>query len=1823
MTAPSARPVGAPESPREPDPSTRDHARAWPRLPSLPRFSCYARRAAAGLLVLLAACLGLGGTAQADWEREVWSSGVYTVDLRHGVTGYDAGVLEGRERLHLKSDKFTYGTTRYQVRAIRSSYSTQRGRQELALKLSHVLAASSAEATKWKLVMSKIVCGGRYGWCSQQTATEVNFDTKLVSGNIVGPITTAPWGPSENWVLRLIKTESGTRPHGARPGAPTNVTVTAVSDSALDVTWTPPQNGAAPVHTYLVQHCTQWCTDTGGGVWSQPIWTSYPYARIDGLAPRTQAYVRVIARSDASGSAAPGTRVNDYSEWSAIATGTTMPEAFDWPRLEVTLKPLGTDPSRMVVEWSPAEPEIEKYEIRYRGASDVTFGTTQSPGAVIHWRGANKAHESVGGHEVGPPWLVLDGPGARYVIERPVRCADTIVGRRCSPTMLGTHFAQVRPWRDGRPGPWSMAAQGLTADCQGHCQPSERPRAPTARTSPDGTSVTVSWRAPSTVETIEAYEVRWREAGRWGRNDGPNERGWTSMEITGEADSTAPPPTSLELGEDLVLGTAYEFQVRARTVWEDWSPWSDYSEPGGRGGTELAVLAGFQSDQPMTCPGGIQESAGTGDTDGRIECLIDIWTAASDWPHQPRKNVVGWSVRNRWQEDIELVHSVDVDWIGWAGEASAPSATLSSGERVTIHPRWTEAARTLPIGTHTATLTITDGTHDQVVWTSTLVVTVLGVQAREIGFWGSSNDYNCPDGIENPDYGAGPTGEMHCTGTFNPTPPSHTGRDIDWGLHNTWHAPIRVVHSANAAWIGWSGGGSTLETTLAAGEVRMLGPRWTTAAGNLSAGAHTATITITDATHNRVVRTITLNVTVPSGGETPVPRAPEILLYELDSTIRIAWTEPEGASRYQVRWGTTGTDVESLDVETVQAASFETPTLTPQVTHIFQVRAGSADAWGPWSEPVEGIARGQPGQASPPTARAGADLEGVPGEVVTLEGTTSTNPHGQWWEMEHRWTQTAGPGVSLSDATVGDPTFTVPEDATTGTAFEFTLTVTDTDGESDSDAMTVTVKQREETITVSPCTVDLGTLSPGTAATRSDERWDNPDCRAHHQADSRARYFAFTLTAPGVVSLDLAASPEGALYVSRGTPQNAWGTVPRATYTHRVSTRLANGKLVHAGTPRADAVLQPAQYMVEAVAPSTGAGAFTVSIAVQALPAMSVADARGVEGADATLTFEVTLSNPSPAPVTVRFATSDGTAVAGEDYTATAGSLSFAANDTMRTITVPILDDAHDEGEETLSLTLSEAQGATLEDALATGTIANSDPLMNAWLARFGRTVASQTVDALEARFETPGGSGSHVTIAGRHIALDADGAGAQGAGALGPRNDDWMRPGGDGPEEDGTRTALEKLANGASDGTAADALGATVGAEELLLGSSFHLSTGGGASGGATLSAWGRASLGHFESTGDVLPLEGRVTTGMVGLDAEHGDWLGGVALSHSAGDGTLRPRGLAMAYDVESTITAVHPYVRRTLSRRLFAWATAGVGRGSLTLTQKREETDEAPAGRTTWETGTAMHMAAAGARGVLVEAPEDGGLALALKGDAFWVRTTSERVEGVAGLGNLAAGDARATRVRVGLEATRETTLGSDVSEVGARTLTPSLEVGLRHDGGDAETGAGLELGAGLRYASPAGLSMDVRTRILAAHEDGDYREWGVSGALRLEPGTAGRGLSFNLTPAWGAGTTSTDRLWGAGGGNARLGAGEGHRNETRLESEIGYGMAGPWNTGTATPYAGVVVSQGHARRWTSGVRWTLEPGAAMTFEGTREERSGERADHALIGRIALSW
>jgi large repetitive protein len=110
-------------------------------------------------------------------------------------------------------------------------------------------------------------------------------------------------------------------------------------------------------------------------------------------------------------------------------------------------------------------------------------------------------------------------------------------------------------------------------------------------------------------------------------------------------------------------------------------------------------------------------------------------------------------------------------------------------------------------------------------------------------------------------------------------------------------------------------------------------------------------------------------------------------------------------------------------------------------------------------------------------------------------------------------------------------------------------------------------------------------------------------------------------------------------------------------------------------------------------------------------PTVSIANASVLEGdiGTTTLSLPVTLSGPSGREVDVDYATSDGTATAGSDYTATNGTIVFAAGETSKQIDVTVNGDIQVEGDETFTVTLSAPFNADLGSSVATGAITNDD----------------------------------------------------------------------------------------------------------------------------------------------------------------------------------------------------------------------------------------------------------------------------------------------------------------------------------------------------------------------------------------------------------------------------------------------------------------------------------------------------------------------------------
>ena len=369
--------------------------------------------------------------------------------------------------------------------------------------------------------------------------------------------------------------------------------------------------------------------------------------------------------------------------------------------------------------------------------------------------------------------------------------------------------------------------------------------------------------------------------------------------------------------------------------------------------------------------------------------------------------------------------------------------------------------------------------------------------------------------------------------------------------------------------------------------------------------------------------------------------------------------------------------------------------------------------------------------------------------------------------------------------------------------------------------------------------------------------------------------------------------------------------------------------------------------------------------------------------------------------------------------------------------------------------------------------------------------------------------------------------------------------------------------------------------------------------------SMWGRGALVRFTGQDRGLSQDGDVLTGLLGLDYNRGRWLAGVGLAYNDGNGAYRASDSGATGELDSTLVSVHPYLHYALTERLSAWGTLGYGAGGLRLRPGRDGANE----QEILETDIQMRMGALGLRGTVFA---DATTELALKSDLMWVRTTSSATAGLAPVDG-----ADASRVRLLLTGRHRHVLATGAE------LTPNVELGLRYDDGAAETGAGIELGGGLRYADPAlGLTVEATARALLAHEAGGYEEWGLSGSLQLDPGRLGRGLSLRLASGWGLTDSSTETLWQQQTASG-LAQGPGQTPQGRIRAEWAYGLDVPRTRGLFTPYGSVEMAGGGGRTLALGWRFELGQSLSLRLTGERRETALARPEHGLMLQTALPW
>ena len=211
------------------------------------------------------------------------------------------------------------------------------------------------------------------------------------------------------------------------------------------------------------------------------------------------------------------------------------------------------------------------------------------------------------------------------------------------------------------------------------------------------------------------------------------------------------------------------------------------------------------------------------------------------------------------------------------------------------------------------------------------------------------------------------------------------------------------------------------------------------------------------------------------------------------------------------------------------------------------------------------------------------------------------------------------------------------------------------------------------------------------------------------------------------------------------------------------------------------------------------------------------------------------------------------------------------------------------------------------------------------------------------------------------------------------------------------------------------------------------------------------------------------------------------------------------------------------------------------------------------------------------------------------------------------NLESAEADVTRLRLGLEGSWPLALDDGAA------VTPRLAIGLRHDGGDAETGFGADIGGGVTFEGPAqGLTISLEGRGVLTHEASGFRDRGLAGSLAWDPPPSnGRGPKLTLTQTVGAGASGGKDALLARTTLEGLAANDNGDDlgQRRLDLRAGYGLAMFGGGFTGTPEIGFGLSEsasGSARDFSLGWRLTRAGSGPGSLEFLLEARRRESAN-----------
>ena len=382
------------------------------------------------------------------------------------------------------------------------------------------------------------------------------------------------------------------------------------------------------------------------------------------------------------------------------------------------------------------------------------------------------------------------------------------------------------------------------------------------------------------------------------------------------------------------------------------------------------------------------------------------------------------------------------------------------------------------------------------------------------------------------------------------------------------------------------------------------------------------------------------------------------------------------------------------------------------------------------------------------------------------------------------------------------------------------------------------------------------------------------------------------------------------------------------------------------------------------------------------------------------------------------------------------------------------------------------------------------------------------------------------------------------------------------------------------------------------MFGQSFALNLG-STDNPSSWSVWGDIDRQSYEGAG----YDGMASSVYLGADVTVAEcWMFGVAISSSSGESDYSWGTATQTMDI--SLTTVLPYVSYQPSNGSSIWGVAGFGSGELDTTVVGASNDVSDLSSTITMVGGSQELTTVGR------------MSLALRGDAATASLETEDGNGAAD--GLAAD---VNRIRVGLEGSFRTETGQ------GGMLEPFGQVSLRSDGGDGDTGTGVEVAGGVRMTSST-FTLEVQGRTLAMHGADEYSESGFSLMAKLNPSASMTGVAVTIAPRWGADALGNGMLWqdsmkigSAHTYGALTGFGNAGANKS-IDTQIGYGMLVANEQYLFTPFVDFGVSDINRREMLIGasLRQLVQGNASLDINlalGRVEERDG-----ASSGKIGLN-